>query len=190
MTGISGVRHDRDFWETSHNAVHYAAWTLAKLIDKIPNPTCARILRNVLCRVTPLGEPVICPQPITPDARATLALRESTYDSSTSPNRIAAEPGSGAADGSLSRSPDKLQWALLIPITSRGISSPEAFWDYVKPTFQKLQQSIEASHGEHTTVYIAFDHNDPIIDTPEALDQMKVVLHLFAMLSILFSGAN
>lgn len=175
MTGITGI------WESSRKAVRYATtWTLEEVIDKVPNATCARILRTALAGVTPGGEPLICPQPITPDARATFALCENAEDRSKAPNLGVVDSDSFTRDDAHSGPPDSLQWALLLPITSRGTSCPKAFWERVETTFEKLLQSVEASRSVHTAVYIAFDHNDPVLDAPEALSRLKV-LHAFTL---------
>lgn len=167
MTGITGI------FESSRKVVRYATdWTLDEIIDKVPNATCASILRTALARITPASEPLLCPQPITPDARPTLELRKSTDDAPDS-SKLVSDVGASDSLPSWCAARDTLAWALLLPITSRG-SSPKEFWMRVERTFEKLLWSVEEPQSERTSVYIAFDHNDPVLDTPEALQHLEV----------------
>jgi hypothetical protein len=176
MTGVTGIL------ERSRRAVQYASsWTLSEIVENIPNKTCARLLGAALSGVIPLAEPLVCPQPITPDCRATLELHQSPAHPPFN-TRQADEPYSRSADGSVENHNDNvpaegLEWALLLPVTSRGASSPKAFWERVEESFEKLLDSIDAAHRENTAVYLAFDHNDPELDTPEALERLQVLHH-------------
>eukprot|EP00892_Ulva_mutabilis_P003593 jgi/Ulvmu1/1605/UM111_0034.1 len=79
-----------------------------------------------------------------------------------------------------------LRWALLLPITSRGVTSPETFWSDLAETAQLLLSSIPPSHAAHTTIHIAVDVKDPLLDTLDGrarvtalftADPMHTVLH-------------
>lgn len=176
MTGITGIL------ETSRKAMQHATtWTLTEVIDNIPNKALSSILRSSLAGVTPVAEPLVCPQPITPDARYTLALH-SNHDPSDTPRGNAAYLDQ--VPGNQIVAPDELQWALLLPVTARGTLSPSVFWHGLEVTFEKLLESVPPSLTQHTAVYIAFDHNDPVLDTAAALEHLKVrhPLPLFSFL--------
>jgi hypothetical protein len=170
MTGITGIL------ETSRKAVQYAStWTLSEVVDHIPNETCARILRSVLSGITPVADPLVCPQPITPDSRATLALRQCPELNTPHVDNPTPTNEENGNEDNLPAEQER-QWALLLPVTSRGTESPQALWENMEESFDKLSDSIDAAHRDNTVVYVAFDHNDPELDTPEALERLQVLL--------------
>lgn len=82
--------------------------------------------------------------------------------------------------------PTPLRWALLLPITSRGITSPETFWADLADSARNLLATISPSHNAATTIHIAIDMKDPLLDTPTARSHVcslfsstsgRVVLH-------------
>jgi hypothetical protein len=169
MTGITGIL------ETSLKAVQYAStWTLSELVDNIPNETCARIIRAALSGVLPVPEPLFCPQPVTPDCRATFSLHECTALKPPQDNEPASSGDGG--NGEARNPAEGLQWGILLPVTSRCAKSPHALWGLMEETFGMLVRTIDGKHRASTVVYIAIDHNDPELDTPEAFERVQVLL--------------
>ena len=160
MTGIS------DVFKTSRRVARYMVQSAQYIIiNKLPLPLaqlCMRYLYSTQkVRLT-------CPQPITPDPRATLALHCDTKDRSVSNN---------ATPEWKFTAPDAPRWAILLPMTSRGSSSPAAFWERLETTAHKLVASIPCERRERTTIHIAYDVRDPVIDCPDGLAR---IMSLFA----------
>lgn len=113
------------------------------------------------------------------------AAAQSSHNSSVSPTTTPdpgtpppSHAGPPAGDPALPREPPSgpLHWALLLPITSRGVTSPEAFWDALAETSRLLLSSISPSHAPYTTVYAAIDMKDPLLDTDDGHARLAALL--------------
>eukprot|EP00588_Corethron_pennatum_P030414 CAMPEP_0194311960 /NCGR_PEP_ID=MMETSP0171-20130528/8886_1 /TAXON_ID=218684 /ORGANISM="Corethron pennatum, Strain L29A3" /LENGTH=960 /DNA_ID=CAMNT_0039066277 /DNA_START=458 /DNA_END=3340 /DNA_ORIENTATION=- len=72
----------------------------------------------------------------------------------------------------------KSQWAILLPITSR--SSPgndgPSIWERLEDNAQRLVESVPLDRRNFTTVYVAIDQRDPVLDSDAARKRIRELL--------------
>jgi hypothetical protein len=170
MTGIS------DMYRSARTAAHVATvWWLC-LIDLLSAPLAVRLREQRWIRFAVADDGLQCPPPKFPDPRPTLAAMAGSR-----PLRLWGGAGHGGHSNVLpSHGPMLLrclrpsaQWALLLPITSWGCSSAESFWAGLESTIAHLVWLILLADRRHTSIHVAHDLRDPLLDSPCTRERIK-----------------
>lgn len=117
-----------------------------------------------------------CPRPRIPDQRPTLAL---LHEANVPPASLADGRREEEADKCKLPPPDTVsQWAILLPITSRsspGDDGPD-IWARLEVNITRLVESVPTDRRDHTTVYVAIDQRDPVLDNDAARGRIREML--------------
>ena len=120
-----------------------------------------------------------CPRPRIPDQRPTLALlQEANVVSNSENDSNHHHAGNKAAKGNLPLSYAERRWAILLPVTSRsspGDDGPD-IWARLEVNLRRLVESVPAERRDRTTVYVAIDQRDPVLDNDAARGRIRKLL--------------
>ena len=117
-----------------------------------------------------------CPRPRIPDQRPTLAL---LHEANVPPASLADGRREEEADKCKLPPPDTVsQWAILLPITSRSSPGDDGLdiWARLEVNITRLVESVPTDRRDHTTVYVAIDQRDPVLDDDAARGRIREML--------------